>query len=1373
MSVCSLRNRRRSFQTAMAGMAGFLGFLIAATGQPLPDSDGVNPSLSIGKNADGQLELFTVDSRGHLCHRSLKKANGQWSPWSSLGGALFSGVAVANNASAELQAFAVNRANQTLQCIGQLATNSEDWSAWTNLGGRLAGPVVAGQCADGRLEVFAMDAATHAIDYIWQNNAQGDWSRWAALDGSVGLGMVVAKNKDGRLELFVLRRSDGMLLHRWQLHANAMHDWSPWVSMGRSVRPGFTVAQSATGHLSVFGVSADHGPVRRICQSAPSESTNWTGWKDFGGDARPGLAAAQGSDGRLEIFAVDAGTTELLHRWEKFANDSDQWSDWAGTGQATEPSPAVAPNEDGDLEVFAFVPTSHALVHRRQISASSDWLDWSRLDRPVFQNASRSWQTDSGLPDNLVQAIAQTRDGFLWVGTHGGLVRFDGTQFTSYDAKNTPAIRNSSIEALCADRDGGLWIGTDGGGLLQLKDGVFSHFGRSNGLAGDSVRAIYQGKDNALWIGTTAGLSRFEQGQFSTYSTRDGLLSDVITCIYEDRDANLWIATDKGLNRLRPTGKMDAFAMPNGLPNDSVRCLCQDAGGRIWIGSNNGLLWYNWYWENAFYAYNTKYGLSDPFVSAICEDADGNLWVGTYSGLNRFRDGRFYNQPGSDGQLFDRVNVLFVDREGDLWVGSRDGLSRLTPEHFVTYSKQQGLTHNNITSVMEDRSDSLWLGTWGGGLDQLKQEKVSAYAPTNGLTQDLILSLCEGHDGSVWVGADFDGGLTRLQDGKITRYTWRDGLLNSGLRVLHEEKSGKLWVGSGLGLNCFLGGKFVTNEVTRHFAGETIRDVCEDDAGALWFATANGLQRYQNGHFTIFTTKDGLSDNSVEALYLDTDNLLWIGTGGGLTRYRDGRLTSYTTHRGLFSDEIFGIIGDDNGWLWMSCPKGIFRVRKGDFDDFDRGERKNIASIAYGKTDGIESPQCNGVGKPSCWKSRDGRLWFPTTKGLVTVDPKTVRVDAEASPVFIETVTADAKTIEDGRSRLSCSTTSNFQSEMPAVRVPPGRGELEFHYAALDFSAPEKTLFKYRLEGVDTNWIDAGPRRVAHYTHLLPGPYRFLVKACNQDGVWNEAAASAPVIVLPHYWQTEWFRILAPLLVIASIAGITLYALRQRLKRKRARLEQQQTLARERSRIARDMHDQIGAGLTQIGLLGEFARRDAARKIDLEVHATKISDLARDLAQTLDEMVWMVNPRNDTLNKMGIYLASYAEDFFRHTSIQCRFDIPPGLPEIPVSAELRHNIFLTVKEALNNIVKHSHASEAWLRLSLDDAMLEISVEDDGVGIPPGISEMGGNGLSNMKERVEDIGGQFLLESVSDKGTRVCLRVSMRQVLFAGGHYGRN
>ncbi len=1346
--------------TALPVEIAALFFIVFSVAPAVMASDGPLPSgPSIGRNANGQLEVFRLGDNGALYHRWQKSSNGAWAAWTPLGGSLCPGFAIVNDLKGQMAIFGVDRQSRNLEWSWQLSSNSPDWSPWTDLGGVLEPVVAAATDENGLIEVFALETNSHHVKYRRQT-APGVWSAWMDLGGSLQGGLAAARNVDGRLEVFGIAADDGNVLHCWQGRPDSDTNWSGWNNLGGAVLPGFIVGQNMAGQLEIFGANPTNKTIARICQDHGGDSANWTAWENFGTNIEPGLALGQSGDKRLEMFAVNAGDMEVMHRWELYTNILDKWSAWTEMGEKAGSTPSAGVNEDSNLEVFITDPADpNTIDYRRQISHASGWLDWSSLDQPVFEYNVRSWQVDAGLPDNTVLAIAQTSDGFLWVGTRAGLTRFDGINFVYYTATNTPALGNSDVTALCADRDGSLWVGTDGGGLVRLRRGIFSRLTTADGLAGNEIRVIYQDGDGTLWIGATNGMSRYRNGRFRNYTIRNGLLSDSVQCIYEDHDKNLWIATGKGLNCLRQNGGMDSFVMPNDLPNNVVRAICQDRGNRIWIGSNNGLLWYDQFWKVDFYPYNTRYGLSDMLVTAICEDNDGNLWVGTYSGLNRFHDGRFYNQPDTDGQSFDKVNTLFVDREGNVWVGSREGLTRITPQRFSTYTTREGLTHNNVMAVLGDKENNLWIGTWGGGLDEMQGEKITDRTPagTNGLSEDLILSLCEGRDGSLWAGADFDGGLLRLKDGKVTLYTWHDGLIDAGVRVLCQDASGDLLIGTDRGLSCLRNGKFVSNSLTGMLANKSIHDICQDQSGVIWFAMQDGLGRWQDGQFTQFTSADGLSTNAVTVLYVDDDNTLWIGTGGGgLDRYRNGRFTAYTTRQGLFSDEILGIVAD-RGWLWMSSSQGIFRVRERDLDAFDDGKIETIVSLSYGKNDGMESSQCNGAGKPSAWKSGDGRLWFPTSKGLVTVNPRDLRIDEEPPSVFIETVAVGQKEVESGRAELAGPASVLARRLLP-LDVPPGQGELEFEYSALDYSAPEKSRFRYKLDGADSDWVDAGVRRAAYYKGLAPGNYHFEVEACNQDGVWNRAGASVALVLQPHYWQMVWVRILMSLMVAVGVCGMVLYGTRRRMQRKFVRLEQQHAVEKERGRIARDMHDQIGAGLTQIGLLGEFARRAAGNRNDAMPHVEKICDTARELAQTLDEMVWMVNPRNDTLNKLGLYLAAYAEEFFQVTPIRCLLDVPPGLPDCEISAEVRHNLFLTVKEALNNIVKHSRASEARIRLCVDDSTLHITIEDNGIGFSGGNEKISHSGLSNMKERLADIGGLLEISSRPQIGTRISLQI---------------
>jgi ligand-binding sensor domain-containing protein/signal transduction histidine kinase len=1375
-------------RVSAAMVAGLCATQLAASAQTIDDSR--IGQLAVGRNADGHLEIFKVDSSGELRHRWQKEAGGDWSTWSSLGGSFFAGLSVVTTADGTLEVFAVERASHALKCVRQ-AASAQGWGAWTSLGERIRAPATVGQNLDGRLEVFAVEAEGSRVRHIWQTNLDGGWSGWEDLGGNLEPGLVVGRNTDGRLEIFGVEAGNQTLTHCCQTVPNGDTHWSGWSSLWGAILPGLALGQNADGRLEIFAVNSRSGAVDHIYQVSSTNGAPWSGWSSLGGNFKGGIAVGQDEDRRLEVFAVSATQTDMSHCWQLEPNDSKRWSLFWGIRGSVEPCPAVGRNLDGSLEIFAVDAKNGMTVdHKRQIGANSDWLDWYSMERHAFPYTARTWQTAEGLPHSVVQAVAQTPDGYLWVGTQGGLARFDGLQFTTFDAKNTPEIKNSFITCLCVDRGGTLWIGTRDG-LVRLRDGIFSRQDKSNGLAGGVINVIYERRDGSVWVGTLSGLSRYANGTVRNYTVRDGLVSGVVRALHEDRGTNLWIGTPLGLNCLHKE-TMQAFTRTNGLPENSIRGITQDNVGIMWIGSDSGMIWHNV--AGGFYAYDRRYGLSDSIVSTVCEDRAGNLWVGTYSGLNRFRDGRFFNELNNEGVAYDKVNAIFEDREGNLWLGSKEGLIRLTPKRFFAYGKPEGLAHNNTVSVLEDRTGSLWTGTWGGGLDQLRDERVIGFSKTNGLSLDSVLALCEGRDGSLWVGTDYDGGLNHLKDGKFTHFGSEDGLLKAAIRVIHEDQSGTLWIGTSSGLSCLKNGQFTNCAINAHLAGQVIRVVCEDHAGRLWFGTeTNGLCCWANGQFNNFTIRDGLSDNTVIALYEDKAQNLWIGTGaGGLDRMSlldspkskvqspksgatsqrpesriqnpesrtPARITSCTRRQGLFSDEIFEILEDDYGWLWMSCSKGVFRVRKSDLDALDEGKLSLVTSIPYGRADGMKSTLCNGVAKPAGWKARDGRLWFPTTKGLVAVDPN-IALNQTPPPIYIEQLLVDKQTVMSDRGCAAGQGTPSA-GRAPLISLPPGRGELEFQFSVLEFQAPEAIRCDYILEGVDGEWVSAGTRRAPHYNNVRPGAYLFRVRACNADGVWNEPGASLAVVLLPHYWQTWWFQAAAALAALGAVSGAARYATQKRMQRKLELLEQKHAVESERARIAKDIHDELGSSLTRIMLLGQRTQEDINNPEELAAHAGKIVSSSRATIQSMDEIVWAVDPKKDTLEGLVGYINQFAGEYFEGTKVRCRLEMPEDLPPLMLTAEIRHDLFLVVKEALTNVLKHSHASEVRVRVAEAAGVVEIVVEDNGQGfaVEDIGARKGGNGLENMRKRMGRLGGRFEITSAPGTGARLQMTVAI-------------
>ena len=779
---------------------------------------------------------------------------------------------------------------------------------------------------------------------------------------------------------------------------------------------------------------------------------------------------------------------------------------------------------------------------------------------PIIEYVHNVWQAAEGLPQNAVQAIAQTPDGYLWLATQEGLVRFDGVSLTVYDRKTTVEFTNNDMRALYVSKDGSLWIGTFLGDLVRLKDGKFTSYSSGKELGGNGISAIYEDDRRNLWIGTRGGgLFQFSGGKFTAFTTKDGLANDSVSSITGDREGNIWIGTDGGLSRKRD-GRFSNYTTATGLSGDKVLCVYEDRDGVLWIGTGGAGL--NRFQNNKFTKYSVADGLPGNAVASIFQDTAGDLWIGTQGGLTRFQNGSFENFAAKNGLSDNSVDAIYQDPEGSLWVGTLNGgLNQFRKGRFTTHGTAEGLSNPVIWTITEDHSGNIWTGTDGGGLNKFADGKFSAYTTKNGLSGNTIGALFTARDGSLWVSTN--KGLDHMKDGKISSFSAKDGLPSrresSGLapdvlvKSVTEDTEGTLWFGTdGGGLCRYKDGKFLTYTVDNGLPSNVILWVSNRRDGGIWIGTARGLSKFADGYFTNFSTKDGLASDTIMAMYEDPEDVLWIGTQAGLSRMDNDKFTTYTTREGLFDDLTFQILEDNKENLWMSCNKGIFRISKKELNDFAAGKIHSVTSVAYGVADGMKSRETDGGVQPAGWKSHDGRLWFPTILGLVTIDANNMETNPWIPPVHIEQLIAG---------RISVNAPQQ-------VRLPAGTRNLEFQYTALSFLAPNKIEFRYKLEGFDKEWIDAGSRRVAYYTNVPPGDYQFTVIASNDDGVWNTTGASVGIHLVPHFYQTNWFYALCALAIIASITAL------YRARMKSVRSHEKELVLRVNERTA-DLQQEI------------------------------------------------------------------------------------------------------------------------------------------------------------------------------------------------------
>jgi ligand-binding sensor domain-containing protein/signal transduction histidine kinase len=948
--------------------------------------------------------------------------------------------------------------------------------------------------------------------------------------------------------------------------------------------------------------------------------------------------------------------------------------------------------------------------------------------RDLSQFGHEVWLTENGLPQNTVHSIAQTRDGYIWIGTEEGLARFDGVKFTVFDKQNTPQLKSNYIRALLADSQGALWIGT-AEGLLRMLNGSFTIFTTNEGLPSNTIQAIHEDREGNLWVATATGLGLFKSGSLTTFTTKERLIGGSIQALFEDAEGALWIATPYGVGRVKD-GRFTNFTVLDGLGSNSVRAIQQDRAGRLWFGSLGGLTSFS---NGRFTTYTIRDGLPNDRIIALHADREGSLLVGTAGGLCRFSDGRFTVFNTGDALATSTILSLLEDLEGNLWIGTESGgINLLKDTKFTTYTVRNGLSNDVIKSIYEDHQGNTWIGTDGGGLNLLKDGKLSVYTTRDGLSSNVVLALFGDGAGNLWAGTP--EGLNRFSQGKFTTFTAADGLANNDVRSIRTDHRGNLWIGTRGGLTRMNNGVLRTFTEVDGLSNDLITTLYEDSKGIMWVGTGGGLSKFTNEEFTTLTTRDGLSSDAVISLYEDSEGTLWIGTnGGGLNRLKDGQLNAYTTRNGLLDDVVFRILEDSRNNLWLSCRKGIFHIDKRELDEFTRGTISSIAPVAYGTADGMMTRECTGGGDPAGWKGRDGKLWFPTLKGIAMIDPERIKTNSQAPPVVIEEIRNGDVAIVPG----------------DRIELPAGTTRLDLYYTAPSFVAPEKVRFKYKLEGFDKDWIDSGTRRIAYYTNLRPGSYRFRVIAANNDGVWNETGATLGFYLKPYFYQTYWFYAVS-LLALALLAWL-LYRLRVR-----GMQAQFGAVLAERTRMAREIHDNLAQEMSGISVQLEVVARTMPP--EAEAARTHLDRARRQVRHGIAEArryVWDLRSPVLENNDLPAALSETARRLTHETPVQAQVEVNGTFRPLPRLVE--DNLLRIGQEAMNNAVKHAQAQRIFVNLVFAGQRVQLSVRDDGRGFDnqaDGSRHAGHFGLIGMRERAEQIGGTLSIQSTEGSGTEV-------------------
>ena len=949
-------------------------------------------------------------------------------------------------------------------------------------------------------------------------------------------------------------------------------------------------------------------------------------------------------------------------------------------------------------------------------------------NKTLTQYAHRIWGQEEGLFQPTIYSILQTRDGFLWLGTQDSLIRFDGLHFREFDGAGESAFHHNLIRALLEDGDGNLWVGSIGAGIARIEpNGNLTRFTTKQGLPSDAVFCLARGAKTDIWVCTNQGLARFTSGHFHTYTTADGLPTNQVRATCESVDGTQWVAgVDFGLVRWNGS-RFEAYSDPK-VPEEITALECgQD--GSIWVGSDSGLTQMR---RDSSRVFSIRDGLPDNAISSLANGPDGSFWIGTNDGISRFQNGEISVYRTRDGLSHSLVLSLYIDREGSLWAGTKDGLDEFTDGKVTPYSTSEGMLSNDAGPVLEDGSGHLWIGTLGKGLNTFDGHRFRALTTRDWLIDNTILSLELDKSGDLWVGTA--KGLNRLRNGKVVAaYTQANGLSGSQVRALFADARGALWAGTESGLDRFNGKRFaivdtgpnVRKEILGLSGGRAVRLFVSTAAPALYYMRSLSLANYPLDVI-----------HGIDCYYLDHDqHAAWMGTlGSGLLRWQNGALVHIRVKDGLYDNRIYSILKDDHANLWMASSKGIFRVSQKELEDFAEGKIHSLTSIPF--STGQLRFECQSGVQPAACRTRDGRLWFSTTNGVVMVDPNRLVRNNMPPPVQITAIIVNGERL----------------TRHPNLQLKSFEKNVEIRYAGLSFVSPEKVAFRYMLDGYDRAWTEAGSRREAFFTNLPPGNFHFKVMARNADGIWSNSPAALAFSIEPRLYQRTWFiPALALIICLLIVAG---YRLRIAHLNQRFHL-----VLAERNRIARELHDTLLQGLSGITLQLQAVWTRLPASKEKQILAGIIDDAGK-CSREARQSLWGLRAQDQESCEFSDKLANLSRQAVGTRPISLVLDLEPVC--LSGSPDLEYQLLRIAQQAITNTIRHAGATTLHIRLRASEQELKLTLEDDGTGFDTDeqAGALGRFGLIGMRERASEIGAKLTFLSSPGQGTNVSITVPL-------------
>lgn len=953
----------------------------------------------------------------------------------------------------------------------------------------------------------------------------------------------------------------------------------------------------------------------------------------------------------------------------------------------------------------------------------------------------RAWQTEDGLPDNSVSTISQSPDGYLWIGTNGGVIRFNGSEFHPLPLRENANLPSQQVHAMLMDRAGRLWLGMERGPLVRIEKDSSHLFNASDGLPDKRVGNICEDLQGRIWANYSGGVVRIEGDKITRFTKKHRIPVGQHSSVVCDTDGQLWMASNRWLGRLDEKGHHrfrkfksaplriapsrqsglwvvdeSALLFLKGegknthivdLPAEtSVNTIFEDRLGAVWIGTQkNGLL-------RVFEKHLEKIPTSHPWITCIQEDQEGNIWTGTKGGglnLIRTRTASLIDQ--SVGLPFSSVRSISCDSRGQTWATSLDG--QLGYKESGKWQLFTDLPDGVFCQCLSsDASGTIWIGTKKHGVFKLKNKELTSI---KGLSTGFVRSILAAKNGDLWVSVSYPNHIHRIRNDEV--FIFEKPIDFSAIRAITESSDGTIWLGSSNGHLLRIDGDQLIDE----------------------------------------SAIDGPQNLSIRTLHSTPDGSLWIGYAGfGLGHLKDGGYRRFTTDNGLHDDYISQIKHDDDDRLWILANRGLFKVSLKHL----LAESSYLYCQFYGRNNALPSIQPSRDFAPSSTRHQTGKLYFSTHQGLLEVAPDHPGDISLPPPVVLEEITLNNKPVALFKNRSMLTESPDIvdlSAPAPQLTLPPDHDNLVISFAALNLTTPENTVIRYRLQPLDNKWRVIDNQNSVTFPRLPAGNYQFEVIASNSSGIWSKNGPSLDLIVKPFYWETWWFKMGIGIITALIAGGFVFLGLRRKHQIQLQKIAAREALEHERSRIARDIHDDLGATLTRITLLSESPPQTADQNTQ---HAfEKIRSTTRELMSSMDGVVWAINPEHDTFDDLANYLSSYAQEFLSVAEISCRLTFPLELPERRLSAQLRHNLLLAFKEALNNIVKYAEATSVRITLDPGNGFFVLKIQDDGTGIDPDAPSdpnrpNAGKGMANMEARMLDIGGSCHFESSPEQGTTV-------------------